>query len=228
MTADKRVYAGLSFVLLFSGFSIALLYDLIMAQGILGAFEAKELIFLVLGIFGLAIGHMVNRMYMVDDRRSAAERRSTLLTFGILLFVGMTAITMAMQNFFAYQTSLQEKSAVVVLSAAPFEEAFFRFLLASALFRAMIRILANVGRATNLPFVKDENSQRITAMVITAVIVAMVFVQFHNAVYTLTDPRVYSFLFVNAAAYTIAYLYTGDIMTSTTAHLLHNAAVLFL
>jgi membrane protease YdiL (CAAX protease family) len=172
----RGVYFGRPYLLLYSGFVVVLLLDLVLKQGQFDMLGQIEVTVLLVGIFGLFLGYMVNIRYIRTGRPTLKDR-SNLLNFGVGMFIVTTLISSALAGWAQYTQSLQDMGAVIVLSAAPFEEALFRFAIASMLY---------------------------------------------------SDPLVHTILFVNSFIYTMVFLYTSDIMTSTTAHLLHNAVALFL
>jgi membrane protease YdiL (CAAX protease family) len=133
-----------------------------------------------------------------------------------------------MAEFSRYRQSLVDIGTVMVLAAAPFEEALFRLTIASVVYRGLNPLVEAFSR-------KRLNYRRnyvtkfdYVTMLIASLVTSWLFVIFHAGVYSITDWKVMQFLFLNSVIYTMVYLYTGDIMTSTTAHLLHNAAVMFL
>jgi membrane protease YdiL (CAAX protease family) len=184
-----------------------------------------EVTVLLVGIFGLFLGYMVNIRYIRTGRPTLKDR-SNLLNFGVGMFIVTTLISSALAGWAQYTQSLQDMGAVIVLSAAPFEEALFRFAIASMLYRGINPFTERTLGSSNIT--GRVTSSDFLTMILTALITSWLFVQFHMGVYGESDPLVHTILFVNSFIYTMVFLYTSDIMTSTTAHLLHNAVALFL
>jgi membrane protease YdiL (CAAX protease family) len=218
---EERVYLGMAFYLMFAGFAASFLYDLVSSQGVFGIYESKIILILVFGFIGLVGGQAINRKYLADKPRTGEKRRETLWLYGIGMFVALSVYNSTRAYFSVYQSAIQEQSAILIISAGPMEEAFFRLFLASMLFRAFLRVLRNIH------FIKSDKTAVILAMLLTCIIVSLVFVQFHAGVLEITDPRTFEFLFVNSIGYTFVYLKTGDPVPSATAHMMHNAWVVF-
>lgn len=221
---ERGVFLGRPYLLMYSGFVVVLLLDLVLKQGELDVLGGIEVTVLLIGIFGLMIGYIVNIKYIRTGQPTIRDRNN-LVNWGFGLFIVVTLIDSLLVGWTQYTQSVQSVGTVITLAAAPFEEALFRFAIASVLYRAM-NPLAELGLGSTRLFRSVTSSDMVTLLV-TSLITSFLFTIYHTGVYGATDSLVMSILFINSFIYTMVFLYTGDIMTSTTLHLLHNAAVLF-
>lgn len=221
----QGVYLGRPYLLLYSGFIVALLLDIVLRQGDLGVAGGAGVTVLLIGIFGLMLGYMANIRHIRMGAPTAKDTNN-LLTFGVGFFIIVTLIDSLLLGWELYTQSLQGVGTVIILAAAPFEEALFRFAIASMLYRA-VNPFAERSFGSTRVIGRVTSSDSVT-MLVTALITSWLFVIYHTGVYGATDSLVMAILFINSFIYTCVFLYTGDIMTTTTLHLLHNAAVLFL
>ena len=249
MTVEKGVYISMSYMLLFVGFAGAHVINIVLGGGDLTTPAAGiGMSQLTLGILGLVVGLAMNYGQMPKTK---AERQKLELedavkgtSYGIGLFVGMTLLNTTIRGFEKYQASLREQELMSLLGAAPFEEAFFRLMVATILFRALLEIVptlryvlsAGLGTVVALMTGRrsgarsrvirtDDPLNRGVAMILTALGVAILFVFLHGSVANIADPEVFRFYFINSFFYTMLYLVTGSLLACTTAHLLHNGAV---
>jgi membrane protease YdiL (CAAX protease family) len=223
---ERGVYLGTPYLVMFTGFVVAVMLDLVWKQGEIDVTAGAEMTVLLIGLFGLMVGYIVNQRYIRTGPPTATDRKN-LFQLGVLAFVLTTFIDSMLSGFFTYTQAVQDIGTVMVLAAAPFEEAFFRLTIASVLYRAMNPLVETIGFGAGRVIGRVTSQDILTALA-TAFITSWFFSIYHLGVFGATDSLVMSILFVNSFIYTLVYLYTGDIMTSTTAHLLHNAAVLFL
>jgi membrane protease YdiL (CAAX protease family) len=219
---EKKTVVSRSFYLLFAGFAIALVYDLVMAGGSLeNIMQQAAVTSLLLGIVGLVAGRGLYAEQIRHSRPTDKDAENVMV-FGIGTFAVMTFLNYMLGTLRHYQADIQTQSMILVLAAAPFEEAFFRFAIAGGLYHGLLAIIKPIFKQR-----KMGGAEEFT-MVLTALITSYFFIEFHAAVYNIADPQVWQFLFLNSMAYTIVYLYTGNLMVSTTAHLLNNAAAIML
>lgn len=221
----RGVYLGNPYLLMYAGFVVVLLWDLVLRQGQFGVMGQIQVTILLVGMFGLFLGYIVN-IRNIRTGRPTMKDRNNLLNFGIGMFLVTTLIDSALAGWVQYTQSLQDMGTVVVLSAAPFEEALFRFAIASMLYRGINPFAERTLGSSNIT--GRVTSSDFLTMILTALITSWLFVQYHMGVYGESDPLVHTILFVNSFIYTMVYLYTSDIMVPATAHLLHNAVALFL
>lgn len=219
---EKKTIVSRSFYLLFTGFAVALIYELVMAGGSLeNIIQQAEVTSLLLGIAGLIAGRGLYAEKLKHSRPTDKDAEN-VLNFGVGTFIFMTFLNYMLGTLRSYQSDIQTQSMIITLAAAPFEEALFRFAIAGGIYNGLVVIIRPIFARR-----KMGGAEEFT-MVLTALITSYFFIEFHGAVYDVTDPRVWQFLFMNSFAYTIVYLYTGNLMVSTTAHLLNNAAAIML
>lgn len=218
---EKKTVVSRSFYLLFTGFAVAEVFDLVMAGGsLVDIVQGAEVTSLLLGILGLVAGR-----YMYENvitSQPTDKDRENVLTYGVGTFVVMTFFNYIVGTLQRYQSQIADQSIVITLAAAPFEEALFRLAIAGGLYQAFVHILRPMFKRMNMGGAEGM------AMVLAALLTSWFFVGFHGAVYSTEDPAVVRFLFTNSFVYTLVYLYTGNLMVSTTAHLLNNSAAIFL
>lgn len=221
------VYLGRPYLLLYGGFVAVLLLDLVLKQGELGLLGGIETTVFFIGIFGLMLGYITN----IENARfgqPTLKDRNNLLNFGIGMFLVVTVVDSLMNGWALYTQSVESVGTVITLAAAPFEEALFRLAIASMLYRAANPIVEKIGGSTGTRIVGSVTSRDIVTMIVTSLVTSWLFAIYHLGVYGVTDSLVMAILFTNSFIYTMVFLYTGDIMATTTLHLLHNASVLFL
>lgn len=223
---EQGVYLGRPYLVLYSGFIVVLLFDLVLRQGELDVVGGVEVTVLLIGIFGLMIGYIVN-IRQIRTGQPTVKDRDNLLNFGVVFFIVVTVLDSFLLGWMPYIQSVQDIGIVTTLAAAPFEEALFRLAIASVLYRAM-NPLAEIGGLGTSRIVGHVTSSDIVTMTVTSLITSWLFAVYHTGVYGASDSLIMAILFINSFIYTMVYLYTGDIMTTTTMHLLHNASVLFL
>lgn len=226
LEVEREVVIGRPYLTLFAGFAVAMLLDMVLNQqmGLSQVIQANEMVMLAIGLSGIALGFIVNIGYIRRRDTITPDDVADMSTWGVGTFVVMTIINSLIRGFAQYRAAVAEQTVVIVLAAAPFEEAFFRLFLASLLFRAQVPVFSQLARTLGI----GEGGGRWMALVATCMEVAAVFTMFHAAVAPLSDPSVSLFYAINAAAYTFVFLKTGNIMASTTTHLLHNTVVMLL
>lgn len=212
-------------MLLYMGFVTVLSLDIVLRQGELGVAGGAEVTVLLIGILGLMVGYIVN-INKIRTGHPTQKDKENLMTFGVGFFILVTFIDTLLLGWSQYVQSIQDMNAVLILAAAPFEEAFFRLAIASVLYRAKDPLAERFLSSTRV--IGNVTSSDMVTMIVTSLITSWLFVIFHTGVYGATDSLIMAILFINSFIYTMVFLYTGDIMTSTTLHLLHNAAVLFM
>lgn len=222
---EQGVYLGRPYLLLYMGFVAVLLLDIVLRQGELDVIGGAEVTVLLIGILGLMIGYIVN-IKEIRTGQPTQKDRDNLLNFGVGFFIVVTLIDTLLLGWNQYVQSMQNLNVILILAAAPFEEALFRLAIASVLYRSL-NPFAERGFGSTRIFGRVTSSDLMT-MLVTSLITSWLFTIYHTGVYGATDSLVMAILFINSFIYTMVFLYTGDIMTSTTLHLLHNAAVLFL
>jgi membrane protease YdiL (CAAX protease family) len=223
---ERGVYLGTPYLVMFAGFGLVVMLDLVLQQGTIGTLNDAEVLSIIIGLFGLMVGYIVNARYIRTGPPTTTDRNN-LFRLGVMAFVMTTLVDSLLSGFLQYVQAVQDIGTVLVLAAAPFEEAFFRLTIASVLYRG-IQATPLVSGFGERRVVGTVTSQDVVTMLATALITSWLFTIFHTAVYSVTDTLIMSILFVNSFIYTLVFIWTGDVMTSTTAHLLHNAAVLFL
>jgi membrane protease YdiL (CAAX protease family) len=230
---EEEVVVGRPFYILWAGFFAATVLTLIYAQGVLGQVEGVAVTMLLIGMGGLLGGYVVNMAYLRRADIVTTEDANNVLNFGVGGFVVLTLYNSLTKNFAKYQSAMSQQGIIVTLAAAPFEEAMFRLCLAAAVYRGMLYVVPSLRRSvgglfgTRNYYSGPANIDRYIAMGLTALFIGWFFVEAHAAVGNISDPLVSSFYFSNSFVYTLLFLYTGNIMVSTTAHLLHNGAVIF-
>jgi len=220
---EREVVIGRPYMLFTGGFMLAIVADLVLNQdvGLGDLFRSKEMIMLALGLVGLLAGYVTNMGVIRRQNYVSTGDVEEVTVYGGGLFVLMTIVNTLMANFRRYQASLQEQNIILVLSAPAFEEAFFRLFLTTILFFSFRPALIQTSRLLGL----GEDSGRVMAAVMASVTVSITFMLFHGAVADISDPAIMIFYFVNSFAYCMVWLMTGNLMVTTTAHFMHNFAV---
>ncbi len=230
---EQEVVVGRPFYLLWAGFVVALVLELVYAQGVLGQTQGIAVTSLLIGIVGLFGGYIVNFAYLRRGDYVTTRDTEQVLTYGVGGFIVMTLVNSLMKGFSDYQATISQTGLIVTLAAAPFEEVFFRLLMAAAVYRGLLFVVPQLRHSITRLFgmssyrTGPSEMDRWIAMVLTGLFLGWVFVQFHAAVANILAPSVAAFYFTNSFVYTIIFLYTRNIMVSTTTHLLHNGAMLF-
>jgi membrane protease YdiL (CAAX protease family) len=220
---ERKVLVSRAFLLLFTGFAVAEVYDLVMSGGNLADIAiGAETTSLLLGIAGLVAGVFMS-WDVIKMSRPTDKDAEQVLSYGVGTFIIMTFFNYVIGTLRSYQSQIQTQSLVITLAAAPFEEALFRLLIATGLFRGFIVIIR--------PFFKKMKmggAEEFT-IIFVSLLTSYIFLGFHGAVYNIeSDFQTITFLFSNSFVYTVIFLWTGNLMVSTTAHLLNNGAAAFL
>jgi membrane protease YdiL (CAAX protease family) len=220
---ERKTIVSRTFLLLFTGFAVAEVLDIVLSGGNLAdMITGAEATSLLLGIVGLFAGFMMS-YETIKMSRPTDKDAENVLTFGVGSFIAMTVFNHIVGTLRSYQSEIQHQSLVIVLAAAPFEEALFRLLIATGLYRGFIAIIQPIFKRYGLGGAEEFT------MVLVAFTTSYIFVGFHGAVYQIeSDMKTVIFLFSNSFVYTVIYLYTGNLMVSTTAHLMNNGAAALL
>lgn len=220
---EQKKIVSRVYLLIFTGFALAEVYDIVMSGGnISNIAVGAEYTSLLMGVAGLVAGYAMN-YDNIKSARPTPKDAENVMTFGLGLFIGMTLFNYLIGSLQSYMSEIQTRSMIITLAAAPFEEALFRLLCASGLFHGFITLFRPMFKRMRIGGAEEFT------IILVSIITSYFFLEFHAFVYNVeSDFMTIIFLFSNSLVYTIAYLYTGNLMVSTTAHLLNNSAAVFL